>query len=69
MVCGITLAQGRIRGGSGQISHSSPQLRTANEKGNFECPDSSQTTRLLYVSTRSGNLYANLFSFPHKTDC
>ena len=43
---GITLAQGRIRGSSGQISHSSPQLRTTNEKGNFGCPDSSQTTGL-----------------------
>jgi hypothetical protein len=29
---------------SGKISHSSPQLRTTNEKGNLMCPDSSQIT-------------------------
>jgi len=48
-VYGITLAQGRIRERSGQISHSSPQLKTANENGNFVCPDSSQITRLFIL--------------------
>ena len=28
---------------------SSPQLRNTNEKGNFVCPDSSQTTRLYHL--------------------
>jgi len=44
---GITLAQGRIREGSGQISYSSPQLRTMNEKGNFRKPRFVSDNRLL----------------------
>jgi len=46
----ITLVQQRIKESSGQISHSSLQLRTTDEKGNFLCPDSSQTTRLFVCS-------------------
>jgi len=53
-VYGITLGQGRIRKSSGRISHSSPQLRIANEKENFSCPDSSQTTKLVYANIESG---------------
>jgi hypothetical protein len=37
--------QGKLR----TISHSSAQLRTTNENGNFVCPDSSQTTSLLLL--------------------
>jgi len=43
---GITLAQGRIRESLGQISYSSPLLRTRNENGNFVYLDPSQITRL-----------------------
>ena len=47
--CGITVPQGKIEKSSGQVSHSSPQLRITKEKRNFVCPDSSQITRLLFL--------------------
>ena len=52
--------QGELRTNQPQLTPahpSSPQLRIANEKGNFVCPDSFQITKLLYdrgLSSRSG---------------
>ena len=49
----------RIKRFTDKYHPSSPQLMTTNEKGNFVCPDSSQTTRL-YRPTHAICCYTTL---------